>query len=323
MNSKRVPLGTKVAPLLEIHNLSVVFKHEKRTIDILRGVSFSIDYGRALSLVGESGSGKSVLARSILRLLPRSGHISGTVLWKGQNISSLSPEEMVALRGKGIGLVLQNPDLALNPLRTVGSQMIEPLLLWGFPRRTAREKASSLLNRLGFLDPERILGSYPHRLSGGMNQRVLIAASMMLEPEVLIVDEPTKGLDEEAKELVERELSLLRETFSTEILLITHDLSVPSRLTPWTGALYGGELVELSDTESFFHDPLHPYVQDLLEALPENGFHPISGLPYSPLSAPTGCRFHPRCRRRMTICEGKAPEDISIGERRVRCHLYA
>jgi oligopeptide/dipeptide ABC transporter ATP-binding protein len=310
-------------PLLETRDLSVSFRGPRGRTGVLHGISFVLEKGLPLALIGESGSGKSVLAGAVLRLLPGSAETGGLVLFRGTDITGLGLRKMTGLRGGKIGLVPQNPDLSLNPVLSLEVQITEPLVLRGVPRKEARLKARDTLGRMGFTDPERVLRSYPHRLSGGMNQRVLIAAAAVLEPEVLIVDEPTKGLDDEAKEAVYAELELLRKTFATEILVITHDLSAPGRLARETAAIYGGEFVELSDTASFFENPLHPYVRGLIGSLPEGGFRPIPGLPYSPLSPPPGCRFHPRCARKMGICGKESPRETAVGERKVRCHLYA
>lgn len=313
-------------PLLEAENIRVSFKIRRKSgwtfVPIVRGVSFSLYKGKALGLIGESGSGKSVLAAALLRLLPDAARLSGAIRFRGADTMGWPEKKLRELRGGRIGLVHQNPELALNPLIPIGRQIIEGRLLRGARRKAARETAFELLSRLGFTEPEALFRSYPHRLSGGMNQRVLIAAAVAAEPELLIVDEPSTGLDENAKTAVLGELELLRENFDTDILLITHDLPFLKKATAHCGVLYAGELLEWGETETVLRDPLHPYLRSLLGALPEGGFVPIPGPAYSPWSSPGGCGFYPRCSQARRDCAGISPPEIRRGNRMVRCLLY-
>lgn len=312
--------------LLEAEDIRVSFnirrKAGKTAVPILRGISFSLYKGKALGLIGESGSGKSVLAAALLRLLPDSARLSGKIRFRGEDTMGWPEKKLRKLRGSRIGLVHQNPELALNPLISIGRQIIEGPVLRGAGRKEAWEKGLELLSRLGLAAPETLFRSYPHRLSGGMNQRVLIAAAAAAEPELLIVDEPSTGLDDDAKAAVLKELELLRDNFDTELLLITHDLPFLKKATAQCGVLYAGELLEWGETETILQDPLHPYLRALLGALPGGGFVPIPGPAYSPWQIPEGCGFYPRCPHAWRDCAGTPPPEIRRGNRMVRCLLY-
>ena len=312
--------------LLEAEDIRVSFdirrKSGRSSVPVPRGVSFSLYKGKALGLIGESGSGKSVLAAALLRLLPPSARLSGTIRFQGEDTMGWPEKKLQGLRGGRIGLVHQNPELALNPVISIGRQIIEGPVLRGAGRKEAWEKGLELLSRLGLAEPEALFRSYPHRLSGGMNQRILIAAAAAAEPELLIVDEPSTGLDDDAKAAVLGELELLRDNFDTELLLITHDLPFLKNATAHCGVLYAGELLEWGETETILRDPLHPYLRALLGALPEGGFVPIPGPAYAPWPPPEGCGFYPRCPQAQRDCAGTPPPEVRRENRMVRCLLY-
>lgn len=315
-------------PLLEARNLRVSFrvkgKNGTRLIPVLRGLGFSLVKGRPLGLIGESGSGKSVLAAALTRLLPNTALVSGEVFFQGREIMGLPEKRFRQFRGRRIGLVHQNPELALNPLIPLGKQITEGSRIRGDRPREARDRGLALLARLGLADPEKIFRSYPHQLSGGMNQRALIAAAAATGPQALIVDEPSTGLDEKAKAEVAEELELLRKNSAAELLVISHDLPFVKRLCSFCAVLYAGEFVEAGETAALLTNPLHPYLRLLLGALPEGGFVPIPGPVYSPADPPAGCAFAPRCPQARGDCAGEAPPEVTVprSDRMVRCRLY-
>jgi peptide/nickel transport system ATP-binding protein len=280
-------------------------------------------YGRSLALVGETGCGKSVLAHAVLRLLPQNAEVSGQVLFGGQDLLALSERELSRLRGDRIAIVPQNPSLSLNPVLSIGRQITEVYAIHRGERRgDSSGKAAYLLQKLGFDDAGRRLSMYPSQFSEGMNQRVLIAASVALEPRILLADEPTKGLDQDLKKEVIRELKLVTGSWDTALFLITHDLEAARTLCQSIAVMYSGEIIEQADTGSFFREPLHPYTQALRQSLPENGFQPIAGISPTLSEPPSGCRFHPRCSRVMEICKNRRPELLNHSGRAVRCYLY-
>jgi peptide/nickel transport system ATP-binding protein len=276
-----------------------------------------------MGLIGESGSGKSLLAAAILGLLPENARVSGQVLFRGQDISRLTEREWQAVRGTGIALLHQNPELALDPIMSLGRQLIETGVFHGEKAPQLRTRASAILVRLGFSEPQALLRSYPHRLSGGMNQRILIAQAMLARPDLLIADEPSTGLDADNKEIVLEELLLLRESSHTEIFVISHDLPFIRRVTQRYAVLYGGEILEEGDTETLTTSPQHPYLKALLAALPEGGFTPIRGPPYSAVSPISGCVFAPRCSEAIVDCASVQPPAIIRNNRMVKCLRYA
>jgi peptide/nickel transport system ATP-binding protein len=313
---------------LEIKDLTVRFRTPEGVLTVVDQVSLSFcgsqaPYGRSLALVGETGCGKSVLAHAVLRLLPQNAEVSGQVLFGDSDLLALSERELASLRGDRIAIVPQNPSLSLNPVLRVGRQIAELYAVHRGERRGDPEgKAAYLLQKLGFDDPERRLSMYPGQFSEGMNQRVLIAASMALEPRMLLADEPTKGLDQELKRAVIRELRLVTAGGDTALFLITHDLEAARALCEGIAVMYGGEVVEQAETGAFFREPLHPYAQALMQSLPENGFRPIPGMSPPLSDPPSGCRFHPRCSRVMEICRNRRPELLNHSGRAVRCYLY-
>jgi peptide/nickel transport system ATP-binding protein len=242
----------------------------------------------------------------------------------GRDLLKLTEKELGRIRGKEIGIVFQNPALALNPVHTIGKQVAEPLLIHEqIGPKEASVRVMESLERLGLQDVEEQTWKYPFQLSGGMNQRVVIAASMILSPKILIADEPTKGLDTKNRQSVVEELTLIKEQCNSSILLITHDFRLTRRISDRVAIMYGGIIVEVSPAEVFFREQLHPYSRALMNSLPERGFHPIPGAPPAMTSPPWGCRFHPRCAERRDACEKAPPPDVHLGDRIVKCLLYA
>ncbi|MCE5339120.1 MAG: ABC transporter ATP-binding protein [Methanomicrobiaceae archaeon] len=306
--------------VLEIDALSVTFCG-KQAVHAVDRVSFSLGGGEILALVGETGCGKSVIAHAVMGLLPREARVSGRIVFKGQDLLALSERERSAMRGKDCAIVFQDPSRALNPVHRIGRQIAEPVLIHGAgSREEAHRRAAALLERMGLSPPGSYLPLYPCQSSGGMNQRFLIAASTILDPSLVIADEPTKGLDPGRVREVEDELVRLTGGGRTALLLITHDLAVARRIADRIAVMYAGEIVELAENDAFFDRPSHPYSRGLLQSLPEHGFVPIPGSSPSPVSPPPGCRFQARCRDGKAVCGGQHPDLVSAADgRMVRC----
>lgn len=308
--------------LLEVKDLQVSFKGIK-TITALSGISFSIGESETLALVGETGCGKSVAAHAIMRLLPPESRVKGVVELRGKSLLELREKEMTEIRGKEIGIIFQNPSLALNPVYSIGHQLAEPLRLH---RKEKKEKALSVitgaLKNMGFANAGECIRYYPSWCSGGMNQRFVITASNILDPSLIIADEPGTGLDRKCVSELETELKKLKGEKKTALLLISHDLGFVQNLADRVAVMYAGEIVELADSSRFFEDPLHPYSKGLLNSLPEKGFIPIPGFSPSLSNLPSGCRFHPRCPLRKRCCIENHPELTETDRRTVRCFLY-
>jgi len=313
----------ELSTLLEVENLEVDFPTARGQVRAVDGVSFSLNKEETLALVGETGCGKSVIAHAILRLLPANAALKGRILYKSRDLLTASEKDLAAIRGKSISLVLQNPSLALNPVYSVGHQMMEPVLI--HTQKTRKEALSlvkDLLKKLRFKGPEKAVRMYPHQMSGGMKQRVLIGISVVLNPEILIADEPTEGLDRRLQEMVLEELLLAKEMNRSSLVFITHDLKAVRDTADRMVIMYAGEIVETGPVKEFFARPLHPYSRGLLDSLPERGFIPIPGTSPDRIHLPRGCRFHPRCPSRRETCRRESPEMVTSGERLVRCLLY-
>lgn len=314
--------------LLEIQDLSVTFTTDDGLVHAVDNVSLSIARGEILGLVGESGCGKSVASMSILRLIPSPpGHItSGSVLFEGRDLLSLPVHELREIRGDAISIIFQEPMTALSPLHRVGSQLIETLRAHReMPHREAWNAAVDWLRRVGIPDPGRCMHTYPFQLSGGMRQRVMIAGAFLLDPQLIIADEPTTALDVTIQAQV---LDLMREMKKqdTSVLLITHDMGVIWEMCTRVSVMYASEIVETAAVSELFENPLHPYTEALLESIPavsaERGeLHAIEGQVPSPLDYPQGCRFRERCRYAFDRCRNEHPSLYASGQRHARCFL--
>lgn len=307
-------MGDEKEILLQVNNLSVEFQTARGPLTAVNGISLSLRRGEVLGLVGESGCGKSVTALSILGLLSRSGNVThGEVLFKRQNLLEFNQEKLRQVRGKHIAMIFQDPDSALNPVRTIGRQFMETLRRrLSFQSRPAYHRAVEALSYMKLADPEKIMKRYPFQLSGGMKQRVMIAMALAMHPEILIADEPTMALDVTIQAQILMEIHSLKEKIGTGILLISHNMGVIAQLADRVAVMYAGTIVEHGTTDSVFLNPAHPYTRALLRSIPEldNHSHSLSSIQGGPPKFPdsmTGCLFSPRCGRTTNICRATRP----------------
>ncbi len=304
-----------------IRDAVVHFAVSGGTVKAVDHVSVTFPSGQITGLIGESGCGKSVLGLSILGLLPSYAKVSGDIFYRGRNLAKASVKELRALRGREIGLIPQNPADSLNPVRRIGSQLDEALMLVDQNAKSCRQKAHKLLESFGFDEPDRILRSYPFALSGGMQQRVLCAIGISCSPRWVLADEPTKGLDQALREQVYETLSTVKQQGVDGMLVITHDLTLTKKLCDCVSVMYGGEILEMG--KDVLDTPLHPYTRAFVSSLPENGLNPMAGAPPAPGDIFTGCKFAPRCSQCGDRCRVERPDAYRHGERMVRCFLYA
>lgn len=315
--------------LLEVSGLKTYFQDRKGQVPAVDGVDFILRKGETLGIVGESGCGKSVTSMSILHLLPPKGRIvDGTIRFKGRDITHLPPAEMAKLRGKEIAMIFQEPMTSLNPVYTVGYQISEMILRHEkVSKKEARARAIEMLRLVNIPAPEKRIDEYPHELSGGMRQRVMIAMALSCNPEMLIADEPTTALDVTIQAQILDLMRTLKQTLNTSIMMITHDLGVVAEMSDYVLVMYAGMVMEYSDVRSLFADPLHPYTQGLLKALPRMGesqekLYVIDGVVPSLYELPTGCRFWPRCAYATERCKHEIPALYEVEGRKIRCFRY-
>ncbi len=313
---------------LDVRDLRTAFPDAHGAINVVDGVSFSLSKGEVLALVGESGSGKSMTALSILRLVPKPGRVvSGTVELGGQDLFGLSVTEMRKVRGARIAMIFQEPMTCLNPVVRVGDQVIEAIQLHdSVGRADARSRTRELFVEVGIPDPEERLDAYPHQLSGGLKQRIMIAMALSTRPEILIADEPTTALDVTVQAQILALMRDLQRERGMSILLITHDLGIVNELADRVAVMYAGRLVEVAPREALLSNPLHPYTRGLLQSIPSRSvagerLPEIPGVVPSPDEWPAGCRFSTRCSLRFEPCEDVFPREIEPeAGRRVWCH---
>jgi oligopeptide transport system ATP-binding protein len=315
-------------PLLEVKDLDVGFETPDGEVHAVNKLNFSIRAGEALALVGESGSGKTQTVMAILGLLAENGHASGTALFKEQDLLAMSTTELNRHRGKEIAMILQDPMTSLNPYLRIDRQMIEVITHHkGLNKADALAKAIEMLHAVRIADPERTIRKYPHELSGGMRQRVLVAMGLLSEPELLIADEPTAALDVTIQGQIIHLMSSLRQKSNAAIILISHDLGVVAGSCDRVLVMYAGEAVECGSVEQIYYDPKHPYTQGLLKSVPrldkpdDDQLHAIPGNPPNLLKLPDGCKFRDRCPKAIDACREKPPMRLDEDRHAYRCVL--
>jgi peptide/nickel transport system ATP-binding protein len=306
--------------LLEVNDLRTHFKTDDGIVKAVDGVSFSVEKGKTLGIVGESGSGKSVSCLTIMGLNPkRSAIISGEALFKGENLLTAPPKRLRDIRGNDIAMIFQDPMTSLNPVHTIGRQLVEAIMLHrDVTKKQGRARALELLKAVGIPRPERRIDDYPHQFSGGMRQRVMIAMALINDPDLLIADEPTTALDVTTQAQILALMKRLQQEFDSAIIMITHDLGVVAEIADDVLVMYAANVVERGPVRQIFNGPQHPYTWGLLGSLPRLDADPnhrlvqIPGQPPSLLRPPSGCRFHPRCPYVMDVCRTRFPELAAV-----------
>lgn len=315
--------------LLEVKDLHTFFRTKKGIVKAVNGVSYSVEEGRTIGIVGESGSGKSVEAMSILRLLDENGWIEkGEILFEGKDLTKMSINELYNVRGNAISVIFQEPMTSLNPVFSVKKQLSEPFRIHqGLKKKEAEKKALEMLEAVQIPNPEAVLRQYPHQLSGGMRQRVMIAMALACKPKILIADEPTTALDVTIQAQILHLMNKLQEENGTSIIFITHDLGVINEMADDVVVMYCGQVVEQAPASIIFSDcpQSHPYTEGLMHAIPrldhgEERLEPIPGNVPHPLALPRGCKFAPRCKYCTNKCLEEEPELVEVApNQKVRC----
>ena len=318
--------------LLEVKNLHTYFKTRKGIVKAVNDVSYALEPGKTIGIVGESGSGKSVSAMSILQLLDGNGYIAeGEVFFDGRDLTKLSQQEMYAIRGNQISVIFQEPMTSLNPVFTVKKQLSEPFMIHqGMHKKQAAEKALEMLEAVQIPNPQAVLRQYPHQLSGGMRQRVMIAIALTGNPKLIIADEPTTALDVTIQNQILRLLKKVQGDCGASIVLITHDLGVVAEMADYVVVMYAGKIVEKGTVYEIFDNPMHPYTMGIQKAKPSlasdaaEELYSIPGNVPNPINIPDECLFKGRCDQRCSSCEGKCyPKEIKVSPTHsVFCHKY-
>ena len=316
--------------LLSVKNLSTEFPVKKGIVRAVEDVSFDVDQGEILAIVGESGSGKSVTSLSIMGLLAEPGHVAGGSLeFEGKDLATLSEKQYRELRGNDMAMIFQEPMTSLNPVYRVGNQIVEAIRTHeNVSKAEAKDRAVDLLRKVGIPSPEARINDYPHQMSGGMRQRVMIAMALACNPKLLIADEPTTALDVSIHAQILDLLRRLRDDTGMAVLLITHDLGVVSETADRVVVMYCGQVVEEAEVRTLFDHPMHPYTLGLLKSIPRledddsKRLYMIKGMVPNPLEMPPGCHFSDRCDSCMDICRTKVPELVDVDGHKVRCFLY-
>lgn len=316
--------------LLKVKNLKTYFFTHEGTVKAVDEVSFSVNQGKTLGLVGESGCGKSVTALSIMRLIPNPPGkiVSGEIWFEGKNLLKLDDKQIRKIRGKKISMIFQEPMTSLDPVFTIGHEIVEVIQLHqGLNKEEARKKSIEILKIVGIPDVEKRINNYPHQLSGGMRQRVMIAMALSCNPTLLIADEPTTALDVTIQAQILRLINDLKDKFGASVMLITHDLGVIAEMCDNVAVMYAGHIVEYTDVYTLFDNPLHPYTKGLSKSIPRMNvdvehLNAIPGIVPNLLDLPSGCPFHPRCDFSFKRCVEEMPELIEIEDSHlVKCHL--
>ena len=315
--------------LLEMHDLKTFFTTKRGVVKAVNGVSYKVEAGRTLGVVGESGSGKSVSAMSMLQLLDGNGYIAGgSIMFDGKDLTKMSLSEMQKIRGNAISVIFQEPMTSLNPVFTIERQVSEPFIIHqGLSKEEARKKVVEMLADVKIPNPEVVAKQYPHQLSGGMRQRVMIAMALACKPKLLIADEPTTALDVTIQAQILKLMNDLKREHGTSILFITHDLGVIAGMCSRVLVMYGGVVVEEGTVREIFYEPKHPYTWGLLRSIPQKSGEkrkliPIPGSPPDLIAPPPGCPFVARCPYAMNICNSALPEMTRLSQTHcARCRL--
>ena len=307
--------------VLEVKNLHTSFFTDAGEVKAVNGVNFALKPGEIMGIVGESGSGKSVTAYSIMQILAETGRIvEGQVIFKGEDLATWDNKKMRSFRGKHCSIIFQDPMTSLNPVFTIGNQLMEAILLHtDKTKQQAKERAIEMLELVGVNEPAKRIKQYPHELSGGMRQRVMIAMALACEPDILIADEPTTALDVTIQAQILELMQSLQKQLGMAIIMVTHDLGVIADMCDKIVVMYGGSICERGTAEDIFYHPCHEYTKGLLRSIPNVGkskerLIPISGTPINLLNMPKGCAFCSRCDQAMKICLDEKPEEIAISE---------
>ena len=316
--------------LLEVKNLHTYFKTRKGIVKAVNDVSYSLDSGKTIGIVGESGSGKSVSAMSILQLLDGNGYIAeGEVIFEGKDLTKLSQQEMYSIRGNKISVIFQEPMTSLNPVFTIKRQLSEPFIIHQkMSKKEAEKKAVEMLYAVQIPNPETVLLQYPHQLSGGMRQRVMIAIALACKPGLIIADEPTTALDVTIQAQILDLLRDLKDKINSSIMLITHDLGVVASMADYVVVMYAGRVVEKGTAQDIFHHPCHPYTIGLMKSKPVVGrkvetLYNIPGSVPNPVDMPNYCYFRDRCEMHCDRCKGDYPPEIKVSDTHVvSCWRY-
>jgi peptide/nickel transport system ATP-binding protein len=315
--------------LLKIENLQVDFALDRGMVRAVDGVNLRMDKGEILGVVGESGCGKTVTALSTMRLLSNNAKTGGRVLLFGEDLNAKSEKEMRKIRGNRISMIFQEPMSSLNPVFSVEDQLFEVISIHqGGKKDEIEGKTIEMLDLVGIPEPKRRMKEFPHQMSGGMQQRIMIAMALACNPDVLIADEPTTALDVTIQAQILALIRDLQEKLGTGVMMITHDLGVIAQIAHKVAVMYAGKVMEASSAEELFAQPKHPYTRSLLRTIPrvhgeKSRLKELPGMVPNLLELPPGCRFHPRCEERMDICAKKTPPDLDLGKASVRCWLYA
>jgi oligopeptide/dipeptide ABC transporter ATP-binding protein len=331
-----VPAAGNNGRLLEVKDLRIHFYTGSGIVKAVDGISYGLKPGQTLGVVGESGSGKTISSLALLRLIPRPGKIiSGKILFEDEDLTAKTETEMIAVRGKKIAMIFQNPAYSLNPIYSIGAQLGE-ILVWHekVSQKAAQERAAELLQLVGIADPVSRLRQFPHELSGGMKQRVCIARALLCNPALVLADEPTTNLDVTIQAQILDLLMELKNRFHMAMILVTHDMGVVARTADRIVVMYAGRICEEANTKVIFRDPRHPYTKALLETMPRvdqsytadsrNRLVVIPGRIPNLVDPPTGCRFHPRCAVAMEECSTILPEPVDVaGGHTVSCLKYS
>ena len=307
--------------MLEVRDLRTSFFTPAGEVKAVNGISFDLESGKVLGIVGESGSGKSVTAYSILQILTHPGRIvGGSIKFKGEELVGCAPETIRRIRGNKISIIFQDPMTSLNPVYTIGNQLMEAIILHtGRNKEEAKARAAEMLTLVGINEPEKRLTQYPYELSGGMRQRVMIAMALACEPDILIADEPTTALDVTIQAQILELMQDLQKKLGMAIIMITHDLGVIASLCDEVIVMYAGSVCERGTADAIFYRPKHEYTKGLLRSIPniDNDEHerlvPISGTPIDLLNMPKGCAFAPRCENAMKVCLTGKPKEVRVG----------